>query len=340
MSKYTTEVRYICETNTTEPVDGNGFNYVNEIINKSHSNIFNFEYPIFDENYRATLETKILRHYYTREICEETVGLWKLRLCDRLNLIMPYYNKMYESELLKFNPFYDVDITRSHGKSNTGTQSGEGVESDVNTSVENISTNNANSNSKTKTTETDSNVQNIKANNESVTGASEQNSSSATSDNSKSTGSSNRVDKYADTPQGSVLNIDDGYLTNVRKIDDSKEDTTTSTSGSVGSAKGSTNESRSGNESEINSGKVASVESDNGVNTNVGNEEKELKENKSRVNANTTKISNIEDYIEFVRGKQGTVSYSKLLKEFRETFLNIDMMIIEELSDLFFGLWE
>ena len=34
------------------------------------------------------------------------------------------------------------------------------------------------------------------------------------------------------------------------------------------------------------------------------------------------------------------MSYAKMLKEFRETFLNIDMMVIESLSDLFFGLWE
>ena len=33
------------------------------------------------------------------------------------------------------------------------------------------------------------------------------------------------------------------------------------------------------------------------------------------------------------------VPKSELLEEFRRTFLNIDAMVIEELSDLFFGLW-
>ena len=46
-----------------------------------------------------------------------------------------------------------------------------------------------------------------------------------------------------------------------------------------------------------------------------------------------------EDYIESISGKQGSASYSKLLTEFRNTFLNIDMMVIEELSDLFMYLW-
>ena len=49
---------------------------------------------------------------------------------------------------------------------------------------------------------------------------------------------------------------------------------------------------------------------------------------------------NTEDYIERIVGKRSGVSYSNLLTEFRKTFLNIDAMVIEELKDLFFGLWE
>ena len=40
-----------------------------------------------------------------------------------------------------------------------------------------------------------------------------------------------------------------------------------------------------------------------------------------------------------VIGKTGGTSYSRLLAEYRETFLNIDMLIIEDLSDLFMQLW-
>lgn len=38
-------------------------------------------------------------------------------------------------------------------------------------------------------------------------------------------------------------------------------------------------------------------------------------------------------------GKQGGESYSKMLNEFRETFLNIDMQVIEEFDEMFIGLW-
>ena len=110
MSNYTTELRFICES-LCDLKESKGYNNIPEIINTSYKRVFNFYYPIFDESYRPILEKKIIRHYYTREICEETVGLWKLRLEDKMNEIMPYYNKLYESELLKFNPFYDIDYT-------------------------------------------------------------------------------------------------------------------------------------------------------------------------------------------------------------------------------------
>lgn len=113
MSKYTTEVRFICE-NAAGYDESKGFNSVEDIITIAAPKVFNFDFPIFDENYRLPLEKKILRHYYTREIGEETVGLWKLRMQDTLCNLMPYYNKLYESELIKFNPLYDVDMTTTH----------------------------------------------------------------------------------------------------------------------------------------------------------------------------------------------------------------------------------
>lgn len=112
MSKYTTEVRYICEVNSglNESV---GYSKIEDIITSAIPKIFDFDFPIFDENYRVVLERKILKHFYTREICEETVGLWKLRLNTRLNEIMPYYNKLYESELIKFDPLYSDNLIRT-----------------------------------------------------------------------------------------------------------------------------------------------------------------------------------------------------------------------------------
>lgn len=120
MSKYTTEVRFICES-ILGKTESEGAHSIDNIIANSHASIFNFSYPIFDESYRSVLETKILKHFYTREIGEETYGLWKLRLNAKMNEIMPYYNKLYNSELLSFNPLYTTNFTTT--RDITGTNS-------------------------------------------------------------------------------------------------------------------------------------------------------------------------------------------------------------------------
>lgn len=118
MSQYTTELRFICEqlSGLDESV---GYNGVEKVIEKARPKIFDFDYPIFDPSYKQALEEKIILHYYTREICEETIGLWKLRLKSKMREIMPYYNQLYESTLIKFDPFTDIDYTLEHkGRAN------------------------------------------------------------------------------------------------------------------------------------------------------------------------------------------------------------------------------
>lgn len=111
MANYTTQVRSICEvySGLNESV---GYAKVSDVIEKAIPKVFDFDFPIFDEGYRKVLCTKILKHFYTREIGLETVGLWKLKLDTKLNEIMPIYNKMYEAVMLKFNPL--LSITREH----------------------------------------------------------------------------------------------------------------------------------------------------------------------------------------------------------------------------------
>lgn len=54
-------------------------------------------YPIFDSNYRVTLNTKILNHFYNNEIGFETPELFKFYLNNKMNEIMPYYNTLYNN---------------------------------------------------------------------------------------------------------------------------------------------------------------------------------------------------------------------------------------------------
>lgn len=236
MSKYTTQVRFICET-CAKLTESSGFNDIEDILNKSWSKIFS-DFPIFDEQYRAELCKKILRHYYTREICCETVGRWKLFLSDKMKNIMPYYNQLYQSELLKIKPLVSVDRSVTH----------EGSGNEIKT------TNRNGTNTST----------------------------------SQTNGSTNTWSYYSDTPQGGINGLDSNdYLTNATH--------NVGTDGASSKINGDTTDNETG----------------------IGNR--------------------TDSYIDKVLGCEG--NQSEMLLKFRETFLNIDMMIIDELKDLFFTLW-
>lgn len=227
MAKYTTELRSICEYYAGY-LEGQNYDQVSVVIEKALPKLFDFSFPIFDESYRTVLETKIVKHFYTREIGAETVGRWKLFLEERLNLIMPYYDKLYESEKIKFDPMHNVDLTRDHNIDTSGNS---------------------------------------------------ENTSHATG-----SGTSDNWTYNNDTPQGGIDGLADRkYLTSA--INDT--------------------------------GSSSSTSDGNGTGT----------------------FSNTEKYVEHVVGKSEGASFSKLLKEYRDTLINIDERVIHELDDLFMGVW-
>ena len=120
MSKYTTTIKNLIDNN------------------------FDFQmtsYPIFDENYRNTLNQNILYHYYENEIGFETASLFRFYLNQRLNEIMPKYNELYKiqkkiidqnlllnninitEELTGQNTKHDTNNTTTSGESSSNSSS-------------------------------------------------------------------------------------------------------------------------------------------------------------------------------------------------------------------------
>lgn len=287
MSKYTTEVRFICESKSGLE-NSKGCDDVDEILNNSWNKIFTTKAEIFDANYRAVICKKILKHYYLREICSETVGIWKLWLNTRLEEILPYYNQLYKSALLEFNPLYDVNVTRTHNRTIDENKTENGTTTETSTDK------NTGSGARDNTT----------------SGTNKNSGTSSVTDN----GSSNSKDLYSDTPQGALTGVEtETYLTNARKISNTDNSTSESTNSGSGEYK--------------DTGNVKYTDTSERANTKNGS------------NSNTGTVNNTEEYLESVIGKQGSGSYSGMLKEYRDTFLNIDRMVIAEFDDLFFGLW-
>lgn len=339
MSKYTTEVRYICEKASGLDTSA-GYADVDTIIAGAIPSVFSFDFPLFDPSYKNVLCTKILRHYYTREIGFETVGLWKLKLQTKLNEIMPFYNQLYESELIKFNPLYDTDLhttnvgdkssENNREESKTGVSSGNSVTAE--TGSTNINRENVEAGSSTGTSKSDN------------TGAAVENANRQTDrtdlDSISETTGNTHYDLFSETPQGALNGVESGeYLTNARKITDagSKNDTHNST--------GSTQETSNSNSMTENNQRNSFDESSESTNVSNENQNKtgNITNTDNRNNLeNTTgtdKFNSTESYVIHVMGKQSGASFSRLLKEFRETFLNIDMEIIDSLGDLFYNLW-
>ena len=115
MSKFTTEVRWICESFVPElnwqgEYEHSGYGDIDKALQAGYEHIFDFDFPIWKESYREHLCKLILLHYYTREIAYETYALWKLHLRERLVAIMPKYNLLYKQEELA-NPFDNIKHT-------------------------------------------------------------------------------------------------------------------------------------------------------------------------------------------------------------------------------------
>lgn len=79
--------------------------------------LFDFPYPIFNEDHRPILERKILDHYWFRDIAYDAPGHFQKRLQTKMNEIMPHANERYLTTLIEFNPFITESIgEKSHTK--------------------------------------------------------------------------------------------------------------------------------------------------------------------------------------------------------------------------------
>ena len=305
MSNYTTELRFVCET-LAGLDESKGYNSVDDIIYKSREKIFSFNYPIFDSAYKSTLETKIIKHYYTRELCAETFGRWKLFLDARMNEIMPKYNKLYESELLSFNPFYDADYTKTGNRDTDSSLTDKQVTVTDDDSVVTDNTQNAN-----VTGGTDVRTLNTENGGTDVV-------------HGENAPKSDQWTYYSETPQGGVDGLEENrYLTTAEHVVTSGEGSEDDTATTYGKTTDTVDTN--------NYGKTSTTKNTGTTTTNTD------------INVTADRNTNSktgEDYAERVIGKMPGKSYASLLQEFRETFLNIDLMVINELSDLFFGLWE
>lgn len=277
MSKYTTELRFICEMKSGFKVEEIKDKTVNQIVEASRTKIFDFSYPLYDNTYKPTLEKKILKHYYTREIAAETYGLWHHWLDTTLNEIMPKYNKLYKAEHdILDKELRNIDVHIDKLRTDDLLKEGENTRTDNLTRTNNL-----------REVVNDDREDNL-----------------AHHDTTR--------DFYSDTPQGGIdynelertLDPDSLiYLTDYRRVENDGTNTGT-------------------------------VERDI-TRDNTGT----VKDTGTQVNDYEEANTGTQDFDTDEYGYRGSKVYAELLADYSSNVLNIDMMIIRELEDLFFKLW-
>lgn len=249
---------------------------LNEFIKETQHLLFNqepYHYPIFDESYRQVLNTKIVEHFIFEEISVVPLQRWQYMFNRKLNEIMPYYNKLYLSDLIEFNPLYDTDFT-------------ETLDRDVGVDTETSSQRESESiNQRDQQTSSDKQVDTTSSQNENL-------SSQSQSENYEASTPFNRNDAGQ----------------NADKL-----------SGEEVSGTGINSYSGTQNEDEKRQDDLTSLQN-----------QEEMSQSQSQLQTATT-----EDYIKKVSGKRGTLSPTKMLTDYRQSLINIDMMVINELETLF-----
>lgn len=173
MSNYTTELRKIDE----------------KLIDTALS-----FYQIFDETYRKVLNTKIKQHFWYNEIAHESIDIFLFQLKVKMNEIMPYYNQIYEAELIKRDPF--VTVRMKSTSKNTGNAK------NISSSVEH-GTSSSTTDARSRAVQSDTPQVRLSGNGDYATGAADSTSETGVKSQSDGTGSQTSTSSSDGSGEGS-----------------------------------------------------------------------------------------------------------------------------------------
>jgi hypothetical protein len=81
------------------------------LLDRTNFKLFDFVYPFDDQNFKSQLEQSIIDFYYDYEIGFETPDMFKRKFKARFLRNIDYYNKLYNTTLLSYNPLSNQKLT-------------------------------------------------------------------------------------------------------------------------------------------------------------------------------------------------------------------------------------
>ena len=374
MATYTMPLKAIIE----QPTQNRNDLTLKQRLEVGRVNLFkDMDYPIFNENYRSEFETKFIRYFYNKEIGFETESLFKFELETWLQINMPYYNQLFESELLEYDPLtniamqFDQDLkqdttldttkdSQEDSTSNSVTQSS--FEHDTQRDTETNTLTNRTQNTKTDTTTDVTGHSNTDTTQDSTTTTktdSTSNSDTHTESDTTQDGFNRKI--ASDTPDNRLhLSSNDGsgvieYANDITETMDKSTGNTTTDTNTSDTTKSNTNtidKTTSNSQTDTTEKTDTHSNQDTTENTTSNSVTDDTTKQKgwdnSETNAKGQIIGNIvghdvgnklENLYNERYGKDGTITYQQMIQELRGTFLRIERQIFKEMSELFMLLY-
>ena len=302
MSKYTTELRYIIDNFCGLDEDAD----IMDKITAAAPKIFNFDFPIWDEEDRTMLECMILQKYYMREIAFETVGLWKFYLHQKMVEIMPYYVELYKTTQAKYDFLAPYTLTETY----TETTHRDHTETTDNTVKE--------TGDSSETTDNTVHQTDDMTDVDRTTVHTENTTNQSGTDNGQN--DSKRI--TSDLPQATLSAANVDYATGSETVENTDGRTT------HGESDANTDETNDGERYGTNIRDIRNDTTKSGTTSRnvTGDTYRDGEEDGTHVH-------------EWTRTGNTSSNYSQLLKDYRDSILMIPPLIIKDLGCLFFSLW-
>lgn len=83
------------------------------LLERTDFRLFDFDYTFDDSKFKPVLEQAVLDFFYDYEIAFETPDMFKRRFIARWRRVMYYYNKLYNTTLLQYNPLINAKMSEA-----------------------------------------------------------------------------------------------------------------------------------------------------------------------------------------------------------------------------------
>lgn len=335
--------------------------------------LFNFPFSWYarDGTGKEEFTELFVRQYFLNEIAFETVELFRMKLKQLLEREMPKYEQLYQSTLLKYDPFETVNVDMSHESEKTDTRNKE--ESAEFTEHQNGSSSHTDSGRSTDHTLTYNNeiedTQHIDykegqdtedrtvagnshttSSNNSTTESQEMSDITRSAETEKTT---NTQSIHSDNPQTNFAGHD--YASSMERAQGEETGTSSETDHTAGGGSATTNGSTDATETKSETDKTVKVWDDtfegSGQKKTKGSSDTEVTKDFSSFTGGSStsdgtssnQVTSKDTGEESGSGKsheQGfRGEYPSLLLKYRETFININEMLLNECGSLFLKIY-